>query len=340
MFWLCLWRVGCFSGRISNKDILTAFTRKANLWIFGQCFSGPNDWIFGPVERFARRLHSTSTGGNIPGHAEILHLPPNSAFKTPLCAKHIWARIKTLPHCEQSFWVESESCVCRVHLTQSPVQCSSPISRPAKANPEPSFTTWFSSKSKWSSSQQLPHIFLPHDWQSSCQLNHMSILAVILAQSLLLGGENVEERGRRDSGQILSHQGVVLRWHCGLEPPKISVSNRLKQSWAALQRFHILLEYWDEEKKMSSMSALVLVQTRLAELDLFWTQRSHTGLAGVSALLTLQVWELIEQSGSPHIFPPSSFPARVCAGGAAGAGGDHPVSEVDAHLDQAWRGEP
>ena len=88
------------------------------------------------------------------------------------------------------------------------------------------------------------------------------------------------------------------------------------------------------------MSALVLVQTRLAELDLFWTQRSHTGLAGVSALLTLQVWELIEQSGSPHIFPPSSFPARVCAGGAAGAGGDHPVSEVDAHLDQAWRGEP
>ena len=82
---------------------------------------------------------------------------------------------------------------------------------------------------------------------------------------------------------------------------------------------------------MSSMSALVLVQTRLAELDLFWTQRSHTGLAGVSALLTLQVWELIEQSGSPHIFPPSSFPARVCAGGG------HPV---DAHLDQAWRGEP
>ena len=62
---------------------------------------------------------------------------------------------------------------------------------------------------------------------------------------------------------------------------------------------------------MSSMSALVLVQTRLAELDLFWTQRSHTGLAGVSALLALQVWELIEQSGSPHIFPPSPFPVCV-----------------------------
>ena len=53
-------------------------------------------------------------------------------------------------------------------------------------------------------------------------------------------------------GQILSHQGVVLRWHCGRKPPKILVSNRLKLFWAASQRFHILELGEEEEEEKSS----------------------------------------------------------------------------------------
>ena len=51
-------------------------------------------------------------GGNIPGHAQILWLPPTCPFKTPMCAKHKYlAQLKTQPSLIASK-AESERCVC------------------------------------------------------------------------------------------------------------------------------------------------------------------------------------------------------------------------------------
>ena len=69
-------------------------------------------------------------------------------------------------------------------------------------------------------------------------------------------------------GQILSHQGVVLRWHCGRKPPKILVSNRLKQFWAASQRFHIL-EFKRRTRRREDKLSLWCDQKRC--LLLFWS---------------------------------------------------------------------
>ena len=51
-------------------------------------------------------------GGNIPGHAQILWLPPTCPFKTPMCAKQKYlAQLKTQPSLIASK-AESERCVC------------------------------------------------------------------------------------------------------------------------------------------------------------------------------------------------------------------------------------
>ena len=76
-------------------------------------FSKRDHRILGGVERFAPPLHAGhAIGGNIPGHAQILWLPPTCPFKTPMCAKHKYlAQLKTQPSLIASK-AESERCVC------------------------------------------------------------------------------------------------------------------------------------------------------------------------------------------------------------------------------------